>query len=265
MTTADRRPGNVIEVFPGKHALSKALAKAHPGDTLNVHAGTYKDSLVVTTSGIDITAAGDGPVTVNGRCVTLSTIAVRADGATIEGLTVIGGTFYEIDYQHVGNGDVVADTVTDTCGTAEYGVNLYDTQAVNVAQVVASGFSDSGLRGEHHTARHAKLFVINNESTGNEVGIIVEFSSMMHIVLDGNDVSDNEVGGVALQTSDGVIVRDTIANDDGTYGIQADAGSDKNLIKNNTALGNQFDLANMGTKNCFKHNTYQTHEGTIGC
>jgi len=260
------RPGTVIEVFPGRHALYKALSKAQPGDTLNVHTGTYKDNLFVTKAGITITAAGDGTVTVNGRCLAQAAIAVRAADVTIQGITVIGGSFYEIDYQHTGDGNVIADTVTDTCGSAEYGVNLYDTQAVNVTQVVASGFSDSGIYvGSISRLGTTTLLVQDNDSSGSEVGIIIEFSSMMHIVVDGNEVSDNSTGGISLQGSDDVVIKNNTANNEGTYGIEADSSSNNNRIKYNTALGNQYDLVNLGQNNCFRHNKYQTHQGPIGC
>jgi hypothetical protein len=47
--------------------------------------------------------------------------------------------------------------------------------------------------------------------------------------------------------------------------IQADGGSNNDLIRRNTATGNQFDLVNLGQNNCFRHNHYVTHGGTIGC
>jgi len=260
------RPGNVIEVFPGRHALAKALAKAQPGDTLNMHAGRYKDSVTISKAGLSIVAAGDGTVTVDGRCLTTTTIVVRAGEVTIEGITVVGGTFFEIDFEHVGNGSVADDTVTDTCGDAEYGVNIYDTQAVNVVNVTASGFSDSGIYvGSLTRLGDQTLYVQNNFSNGNAVGIIVEFSAQQHIVVDGNDVSDNSTGGIALQGSANIVVQHNTANDNGSYGILADSGSDNNLIKRNTATGNQYDLANLGANNCYRHNHYQTHQGPIGC
>jgi parallel beta-helix repeat protein len=264
---APRHAGTVIDVFPGRHALAKALAKAQPGDQLTMHAGTYKDDVTVATHDISIVGAGDGTVTVDGRCTSQATITVRADNVVIEGITVIGGGFFEIDYQGVGDGDVVADTVMDTCGTGEYGVNLFDTMAVNVAQVTASGFSDSGIYVGGITRLGTQtLYVMDNESFGNARGIIVEDSTDMHIVLDGNDLHDNAVSGIHLTNSDGVTIRNNTATNDGTYGIDLDAGSDKNLVKLNTAMGSQFDLANLGgTKNCFKHNTYQTHQGSISC
>jgi parallel beta-helix repeat protein len=259
-------PGNVIEVFPGRHALAKALGKAQPGDTLNMHAGRYKDSVTISKAGLSIVAAGDGAVTVDGRCLTTTTISVRASDVVIEGITVVGGTFFEIDYEHVGGGDVVGDTVMDTCGAAEYGVNIYDTLAVNVAKVTASGFSDSGIYvGSITRLGGETLYVQSNSSNGNEVGIIVEFSAMQHIVVDGNDVSDNSTGGIALQGSANIVVRNNIADGNGTYGILADGGSNNNLIKRNEATGNQYDLVNLGAGNCYRHNHYVTHQGPIGC
>jgi parallel beta-helix repeat protein len=255
-------------VFPGRHALAKALAKAQAGDTLNLHTGTYRDFITVTKASMTITSAGDGPVTVNGQCASATTIAVRADNVTIEGITVTGGTFYEIDYEHVGDGDVVADTVYDKCGSAEYGVNLYDTGAVNVAQVAAynGGFEDSGIYvGSITRLGSETLYVQNNQSTGSQVGIIIEFSAGQHIVVDGNQASDNETGGIALQGSANIVVRNNTTNNNGTYGISADSGSNTNLIKRNFAGGNQFDLVNMGQGNCYRHNHYVTHEGPIGC
>ena len=97
------------------------------------------------------------------------------------------------------------------------------------------------------------------------MGIIIEFSANQHIVVTGNDVSGNSTGGIALQTSSNIIVRYNTANDNGTYGIQADGGSNNNLIRRNTAMGNTFDLANLGQNNCFRHNHYVTSEGPIGC
>ncbi len=260
------RPGKVIEVFPGRHAFFKALSKAQPGDTLNMHAGRYKDTVTISKAGLTITSAGDGAVTVDGRCLATATIVVRADNVSIQGITVVGGTFYEIDYEHVGDGVVSAATVSDTCGAAEYGVNVYDTAAVNVFKVTASGFSDSGIYvGSISRLGTETLSVEDNVSNGNEVGIIVEFSAGQHIVVNGNDVSDNEVGGIALQGSANIVVKYNTANDDVTYGIQADGGSDDNMIRRNTATGNQFDLVNLGQGNCFKHNHYVTFEGPIGC
>jgi hypothetical protein len=34
----------IIEVFPGPDALANALAVANAGDTLNIHAGTYRST-----------------------------------------------------------------------------------------------------------------------------------------------------------------------------------------------------------------------------
>ena len=49
-----------IEVFPGRHALAKALAEAMPGDALELHTGRYRDSVTVTTPNIVIELGAHG-------------------------------------------------------------------------------------------------------------------------------------------------------------------------------------------------------------
>jgi parallel beta-helix repeat protein len=269
---ASTRPGKTIDVFPGKHALAKALAKAQSGDTLDVHTGTYKDAVVVTTPSIVIESAGDGPVTIDGRCAAESTIAVRAPDVSLfgdftGGFTVQGGQFYEVDFQHVQAGAAAGMTVVDTCGAAEYGINLFDTGALFVHANVASGFDDAGIYvGGITDTGGSELTVSFNEVFGSNRGIIVEDSFGVDMVVESNNVHDNETSGIHLTNSDGIVVRKNTARSNGTYGIDLDATSDNNQVIKNTAKGNQFDLANLGgSGNCFRHNKYKTSQGDISC
>jgi hypothetical protein len=43
------------------------------------------------------------------------------------------------------------------------------------------------------------------------------------------------------------------------------AGRPASTIEVHPGNDNQFDLANLGQNNCFKHNQYETSEGQIGC
>src|SRR5690349_8271516 len=74
-----------VDVFPGRRALQKALAKAQPGDDLVLHAGTYRGAVTISTSDITIEPAGDGQVTIDGRCSAIQAIAVAAPGVTLSG------------------------------------------------------------------------------------------------------------------------------------------------------------------------------------
>ena len=40
--------GATIEVTPGRNAINKALAKAHNGDLLRIHDGTYRESFDIS-------------------------------------------------------------------------------------------------------------------------------------------------------------------------------------------------------------------------
>jgi parallel beta-helix repeat protein len=265
-------PGNVIDVFPGRHALAKALAKAQPFDTVQIHAGIYKDAVTVVTHDLLIQTAGDGAVTVNGRCAAEATLAVRADNVSIQGqagdLTVQGGTFYEADARFVQGGRFAGMTVTDTCGAAEYGINLYQAGHYIVDANVASGFGDAGIYvGFITNTEPDHLLVENNEVYGSDRGIIIEdVTPPALVIVYANRVHDNVTSGIHLHNSDGVYVLENVAKNNGAYGIDLDEFSDNNTVKRNIAKGHPYDLANLGgTGNCFRHNRYDTYQGSIGC
>jgi parallel beta-helix repeat protein len=207
-------------------------------------------------------------VTVDGRCRAEEVFAVRAEDVWIQNLTVVGGGFYEIDYRFLTSYALVGgNTVKDTCGTAEYGINLFDVGPMAVKDNVAHGFSDSGIYvGGITNTGGDTLVVAGNEVYGSSRGIIVEDSAGVSMDVGYNNLHDNQTSGIHLTNSDGILVEYNQARNDGTYGIDLDASSDNNLVRRNTARGNTFDLANLGgTGNCFRHNHYDTHQGTIGC
>jgi parallel beta-helix repeat protein len=258
---------STIEVFPGKHALLKALASAKSGDVLNLHAGTYKDAITVTKSNITVRSAGDGGVTIDGRCAQTATIEVEADSFALQGpMTVKGGTFYEVDFAFVSKGAIGSVTLKDTCGEAEYGVNLFQTGPVQVVGNTAKGFDDAGVYvGGIIDTGDGQLLVWDNEVYDSNRGIIVEDSFNVDILVYANNLHDNVTSGIHLTNTDGIAVRNNFAMDNGVYGIDLDSNSDNNKVVRNTAWGNQFDLANAGQGNCFKRNKYKTSQGTIGC
>ena len=106
-----RHAATVIEVFPGPNAIQNALVQAVSGDTLSIHTGTYTEHFSVRTTNVTLTSAGDGPVTVDGACVNRWTIQVLADGVTIQGLSLRGGTFGEITFTRTPNGPASAARV----------------------------------------------------------------------------------------------------------------------------------------------------------
>jgi parallel beta-helix repeat protein len=260
-----------IEVFPGPHALGDALAIANPGDTLNIHAGTYGEHVTVRTDDLTLQNAGDGTVIVDGTCSATDTIKITSDGVTIRSLRVIGaGAGFapkEIDFVGVRSGRVLDSEVEDTCGNAEYGVNVFNSGSIRVIGTSATGFADAGIYIGQITSTHfGPLVLAQNDSYGNVRGIIVENSSGGQIVVRGNSIHDNTTNGIWITNSDGVLIRGNMVLDNADAGIQLDSLSDDNMIRRNVAQGQTFDLANDGgSGNCFLGNTYTTSSGDISC
>jgi parallel beta-helix repeat protein len=260
----------IIEVFPGPNAIGQALSGANPGDVLNIHAGTYNERVEARVPDVTLQAAGDGDVTIDGQCQPRIVVNVSADGVTLDGLRVIGADGsvpIAINFSGVDSGRVVNSSVEDTCGDAEYGVNVFDSGSIVVSRVTASGFGDAGIYiGLVLSTPQGPLTVSNNESFGNDRGIIVENSSGGKIVVTGNYLHDNATTGIWVTNSDGVRVLRNRAFDNVLTGIDLDSFSDHNLVRRNVAQGHTFDLANEGgTGNCFLDNTYTTSMGDISC
>jgi len=262
----------VIEVYPGPDALRNALAGASSGDTLNIHAGTYPEHVTVSTTNLTLQSAGDGEVTVDGGCSATTTVDVRAGGTTIRGLRVVGAgrgfSPIEINFWQVATGRVLNSVVENTCGNAEYGINVYLSQTIRVIGNTATGFGDAGIYiGAVTSTQRGPLVIQGNDSFGNVRGIIVENSAGGKIRVTGNDVHDNGVTGIWITNSDGVRVDTNLVQDNSYSGVELDVFSDHNLVRGNTASGHIYDLANDSgnTGNCWLDNAYTTSLGDISC
>ena len=256
-------PSQLIEVFPGPHALADALASAHPGDALELHAGVYPEAVTITTPEIVLEPAGDGPVTIDGGCSQVQTIAVRADGVTLEGrMTVTGGRFYDLNYAGVRSGILTGLQLQDGCH-GSFGLFMQATGAVVVASNTITDFAGGGIDLFNITGA-GRLLVSSNRVTGGGYGVVVQ-SSSARIDVEQNLLAGNRFGGVQVLGSHGVTVRDNTIKNDGTYGVELDALSTHDVVTRNVALGNEFDLANLGSGNCFRQNRFRTSEGQISC
>jgi nitrous oxidase accessory protein NosD len=259
-------PRQQIDVFPGPHALANALAEARPGDSIELHAGTYRDSVTITTPQIALEPAGDGPVTIDGGCAEVQTIAVRADGVTLEGLiTVRGGRFYDVTYDGVRSGILTGFDLLDSCH-GSFGVFAQASGAVVIASNTVTAFAGGGIELFNITDTGAgRLLISSNRVAGAGYGVSVQQSDGGAIDVEQNLLSGNRFAGVQVLASHGVTVRDNTTKDDGSYGVELDALSTHDVVARNVALGNEFDLANLGSGNCFRQNRFRTSEGQISC
>jgi parallel beta-helix repeat protein len=266
---------NTIEVYPGRHALSKALSNVHAGDILNIHAGTYPEAVTISKR-VRLQAAGDGVVTVDGQCQTRFTITVQHNGVVIDGLRIVGanvgyGDFpSEVNFTNILTGTLKNSVLRDTCD-AEYGVNVFSSSHIRIIHNNAVGFSDAGIYiGGITSTPGGALAARRNFTHGNNRGIIVEDSSGATIRVGANTIRNNDTSGIFLHNSDGIILNgNTLSHKlttDVTYGIELDANSDNNQVAKNSSHGHTFDLANEGgSNNCFQDNSYTTSTGTVSC
>lgn len=259
-------PSRLIEVFPGPHALAAALASARPGDAIELHAGTYLDSVTITTPEIVLEPAGDGPVTIDGGCAQVQTIAVRADGVTLEGrMTVTGGRFYDVTYDGVRSGILTGLDLLDSCH-GSFGVFAQASGAVVIASNTVTAFAGGGIELFNITDTGAgRLLISSNRVAGAGYGVLIQQSDGGAIDVEQNLLSGNRFAGVQVLGSQSVTVRDNTLKDDGTYGVELDALSTHDVVVRNVARGNEFDLANLGSGNCFRQNRFRTSEGQISC
>lgn len=247
-----------IDVSPAPGALQNAIDAASDGDTLRIHGGTYSEVVNVTKRLRLLAAKHEVPI-LDGACAAPYPLNVGADRVVIRGLQVRGGTLYAIDVEQR-TGVTVQDTVTtDTCGTAEYGINLYHSNAVKLTGNDTSGVDDAGIyiggidQGFRVTAT-------KNTCHDSARGIIVE-DSVASVRVRKNTTANNTSAGIFLHNSDGIqISHNTVTGNPGN-GIELDATSDANRILGNMNSGNGADAVDSGTGNCWKGNSVDAPGG----
>ena len=265
-TPALAATSTVIQVFPGPSAIKNALQQANPGDTLNIHTGTYAEGVSVDVASVTLQSAGDGPVTVDAGCHGTA-INVSADGVTLADLRVLNGNFFGVNADFVSDGHFSGLKIKSSCPLVEYGINLFGTGAMLIEGNIATGFSDAGIYiGGIVDTGTGSLITQGNTLYGNNRGIIVEDSARVSLIVRRNLLHANANDGLFLHNSDGIVITSNTASDNGYAGIELDPNSDGNLVKGNRSRGHPYDLANGGgTGNCFRDNVYTTSFGSIAC
>ena len=207
---------------------------------------------------------------IDGHCKTNDTILIHNGGVTLDGLKVVGadkghGQFpSEVFFDGVPSGKAKDLVVRDTCD-AEYGINLFDTGAVQVVGNSAKGFRDSGIYvGGISDTGSGRLNVRGNDLFGNNRGVIVEDTvDAANVRLSGNQIHDNDLSGegppdgVFLHNTDGIYLVANNSTDNAGDGYHADVNSDDNVFIDNTAADN-LGLAfnDEGAGNCGSGNSF---------
>ena len=260
-----------IDVKPkGNGAIQKAIDKADRGDTLLIHEGRYPGAVDVDKKLTLKRAKGEKRPVIDGDCETAYTVDVHSNGVTLRGLKVIGaaegfGSFpSSVNLNGVDTGTVDDLVVRNPCGSAEYGINVFQGGHILVTDSNAKGFVDSGvyIGGIVDTSK-GPLIVSGNTLDGNNRGVIVEDSFGVDIRVIGNELNGNVLegegipSGIYVTNSDGTLIRRNVADRNGEYGIHLDGATDNTLLVGNSAKKNgTAALLDEGTGNCGKQNSF---------
>lgn len=244
-----------IHVRPEVGTLQAALDAADSGDTIRVHAGTYSGTIQVTKS-LRIVGDGAADVMIDGGCGAETALEILADNVVLKGVTVTGGTLYALDMDDRDRIAILESTFLQSCGSEEYGVNVFHSTRVRVIRNQASGYEDAGIY-IGGTDPDAHVIVAKNTCSNNYRGITVEDvqAGGENVIIDSNRTFNNVSAGIIPEASDGVRILHNIVRNNLDVGILLD-DSDDNRIIGNKVSGSVADLVDHGVSNCWKQNTY---------
>ena len=264
-SAADAKTIDVRPQGPAVNVIQKAVNRAHPGDRIRVHHGTYRGSVTVDKKLSIFGARGERRPKLDARCRDSVVVDVDVRGVALSGLKVVGSAdAFTVNFTNIASGRVDDLRLVNTCGQALYGVNVYGRGAIRITDNHARGYLDAGYYvGSIGSTGKRALVIKDNTASGNNRGAIVEDSSGVDIRVIDNVFDRNTIGGegipsgIFIHNSDGMLFAGNVTRDNGIYGIHADAESDDNLIRDNQSSGNgTADFFDEGTGNCGSGNSF---------
>ena len=190
--------------------IQAAVDAAGPGDTVVVPAGTYAESVEVTTAGLTIRgslgAVLDGTGLGLGYGIRVRSLdGSRIDGFTLDGLTVRGYERYGVQVSGV---DHFRLTGTRYVDNPLYGVFPVRCSQGRVDHNTVTGSVDSGV----YVGQCTDVRVDHNIAHENTIGLEVELSR--RVVVEDNVSTGNAIGalvqispGRPVKVTDDVVVR----------------------------------------------------------
>jgi len=168
-------------------SIQDAVDRAHPGDTVEVEPGTYRQSVLVDMDRITLRGlVRDGERAVlDGEGTLTDAVIASGHGFTIEGFALRDYTSNGITVQGA-TGVVFRDLVVDRTGL--YGVYPVECKGVLVERVVVTGAKDAAI----YVGQSADIVVRQSEVHDNVTGIEIENST--NALVEDNHAHHNTAG-----------------------------------------------------------------------
>ena len=193
-------------IKPGM-SIQAAVKAATPGDIIEVHPGSYKETVYVDKSSITLTG-----VVVEGEWPTLDGEKELNDAFLYSGDNIVIENFKIINYKgngimgQAGNNFVLRNNWIIDAGV--YGIFPEFGKNGVIEHNIITGIADAAI----YVGMSDNVDVIHNEVFGNVAGI--EFENTRHGLAEGNYVYDNAGGilvfisqGLPIKTSEDTIIR----------------------------------------------------------
>jgi len=211
--------GRIVTVKPGD-SIQDAIAKAAPGDTVQLLPGTYHETVYIDKDDIALIGVihgGDWP-TLDGEGKRNDAVLYSGNGIRVENLKIVNFKGNAIMGQ-AGNNFVIRHNWIANSGV--YGIFPEFAQNGLIEYNTLTGIEDAAI----YVGMSDNIHVANNDVFGNVAGIEIENSR--HAIVEHNLAYDNAGGilafitpGLPIKTTFDVIIRDNfvIANNHKNFG-----------------------------------------------
>jgi nitrous oxidase accessory protein len=203
-----------IVVEPGgpTSTLTAALRTAHPGDTIVVRTGLYREPTIVVA--VPVTILGEGVPVFDGGG-SHEVLRVRSDNVTIRGLTIqnVGTSFTEdragIRLDSIRACRILGNRLRDTF----FGIYAARSSGCTIAdnRIDGTGRAQTAAGNAIHLFYSTGFLVTGNSITGHRDGIYLEFSPKARIT--GNESRGNVRYGLHFMFSDSCEYRRNVFTD----------------------------------------------------
>jgi hypothetical protein len=239
---------NTLEVGPGGYAtIGAAVQAASPGDTISVHAGTYREQVNLSGKAVTVQPYGDGTVTVDGQCQREYGFYIGSGtGQAIKGLTVTNTTGASVFMENSGS-PKPANITIDGNTLQNFDCTWSSQDPASWGQFrggVAAWYTGSGMRITNNTIRHRT----SGEVRGSTDGIWFKSndnnpSGGGHYIA-GNTIIGgwDGIGGEEEGSPHGTFDKDTVVENNTVQDtwddcIQVEGGDQNVRVRNNDLSG----------------------------